>query len=256
MKKNIFITILAILITMSFSNAQEVVCPSETIEISLDNPFDEIEEPWITDQGGPRLFLLPADHLANDQEGNPVPVALNIWALLDDEKSDDTPEATITWQVTPSAGNWSTNPKIRDLETITNPAPGTLNNAVMSAGGISTVQIEMSDLNHGQAWAKAGDEFTVTVTATLSTGNTIQDIVGIRIIPGNPVFHVTNPDDGFVPTQMWNLDDTQFRNDYENSRFDFPKKPNGTENLTVYLFDAYRNPIEEDVEVFWSLEGM
>src|SRR5262249_52394151 len=79
--------------------------------------------------------------------------------------------------------------------------------------------------------------------------------VNIEVIPGERMFHVTNPPPGFDPRLVTAMTDTDFDTALGTRSFQVPIGSGASKNLIIYAYDQYKNPLAAGTPVTWTLDG-
>lgn len=231
------------------------------LELGADEPFLDHDVP--SDE-----VLVPSDHTAVDYRGTET-LGLNLFALFYREDLRDSEEkpkdcggaagrCTVRWEVRPASGNQARRPKLRDLRDpcLTGQCWDRAVDAIVE-NFVSRAQLDYSFDHPVQniPWVKAGDRFTVEVSATGPDGQQVRKSLVVELAPGSKIFHVTNPPSSFSPGTMWRLSDAQFEQRYASARFEPPPGSGARAEVRVHLFDRFRNPLPEGATAAWRLEG-
>jgi hypothetical protein len=160
-------------------------------------------------------------------------------------------------------------PKLRDLEA---PGGGQEDDdgklTVLLTALTSRVQLNFTKEREGQLAAKSGDRFCLvphSQFASSELGKAFWPKHNVALRPGDKVFHVVFPNqpteqespyiDSFNPRAMFDLPKQEFENRYGEWKWIAPTGSGGSDNLKLYAFDLYRNPLPAERPVIWSLEG-
>ncbi len=167
------------------------------------------------------------------------------------------PDRTIRWEIEALPGNQGgQQATLEDLNDPAGAAAAVLNDALVR-GNFSIVRADFTFPHPTSArpWVHAGDRFKLRAIATTDDGDRIIREIFILIVPGEKVFHVSNPDSQYDPFTVWRLADDVFAQWYGNSRIEFPLSSDARLRFRVGLLDKYRNALLADVDYFLKLQG-
>lgn len=212
----------------------------------------------ITGDEPDNLFLIPAHHQSQNEAGNSQ-LGINLFAVLTVRGDSVVPPRKVTWEVFPFSSNQgATQVKIKDLNVAgssfqTNKLDSAL---VISTGSLVQLDYTFDHPRENTNWVRAGDRFRIVVKAGTSQQNCdIEKEMTLVIVPGKQTFHITNPGAAPDPEQMWQLSDGEFHNQFKDFRFDPPVNSDESGTITVYLYDRFRNALEEGRIASWRLDG-